>query len=54
VGLEGVVVQSFPGSVVVELEADPALRHRLRMPGGFMSPTVQPRRHFRVTEIERA
>ena len=53
VGLEGVVIQSFPGYVVVELEGDPALRHRVRMDGGYERPRVQPRRHFRVTEVER-
>lgn len=53
VGLEGVVVQSFPGSVMVELENDPALRHRMYQPGGFETPRRQPRRHFRVTEVER-
>lgn len=54
VGLEGVVVQSFPGAVVVTLENDPALRHRVSMQGGFERPRRQPLRHFRVTEVERA
>lgn len=53
VGLVGTVVQSFPGSVVVELENDPALRHRVNQQGGFETPRRQPRRHFRVTEVER-
>lgn len=53
VGLEGVVVQSIPGFVVVELENDPALYHRLRMGGGMDRPVVAPQRSFRVTEVER-
>lgn len=53
VGLEGVVVQSFPGSVVVELEHDPMIRHRAEMAGGFSFPKRPPKRHFRVTEVER-
>ena len=52
-GLEGVVVQSFPGYVVVELESDPALRHRVSMQTGFAKSRITPRRHFRVTEVER-
>jgi hypothetical protein len=52
-GYEGVVIQSFPGSVVVKLDDDPALRHRIRMIGGFAIPQVPPKRHFRVTEVER-
>jgi hypothetical protein len=54
VGLEGIVVQSIPGSVVVELEDDPMLRFRAEMPGGFEKPIRPPQRHFRVTEVERA
>lgn len=54
VGLEGVVVQSIPGYVVVELENDPATRHRVDMAGGFTRPRRAPKRHFRVTEVERA
>jgi hypothetical protein len=53
VGLEGVVVQSIPGFVVVELENDPAIRHRVEMDGGFSSPRRTPLRHFRVTEVQR-
>lgn len=53
VGLEGVVVQSLPGFVVVELENDPALRHRVEMEGGITRPRRRPLRHFRVTEVER-
>ena len=52
-GLEGVVVQSFAGSVVVELDDDPALRHRVLQARGF-DRSKKPRRHFRVTEVERA
>ena len=52
-GLEGVVVQSFPGEVVVELENDPAIRHRVNMLGGYEKTRRQPQRHFRVTEVER-
>lgn len=54
VGLEGVVVQSIPGSVVVELENDPLIAFRANMAGGFELPKRQPQRHFRVTEVERA
>lgn len=53
VGLEGVVVQSFPGYVVVTLENDPAIRHRVEMDGGITRPRRTPMRHFRVTEVER-
>ena len=53
VGLEGVVVQSLPGFVVVELENDPLVRFRAEMPGGAAFPKRQPQRHFRVTEVER-
>ena len=53
VGLEGVVVQSSPGFVTVELENDPLLRHRMYQAGGFATTRKQPRRHFRVTEVER-
>lgn len=53
VGLEGVVVQSLAGFVVVELDNDPALRHRVDMAGGYERPQRKPRRHFRVTEVER-
>ena len=52
-GLEGVVVQSFPGEVVVELEDDPAIRHRVTMSGGITKRTIPPQRFFRVTEVER-
>lgn len=51
-GLEGLVVQSFPGFVVVELDNDPALNHRVLQARGF-DTTRNPRRHFRVTEVER-
>lgn len=54
VGLEGLVVLSLPGYVVVELENDPALRHRVEMEGGFTRPRRTPKRHFRVIEVERA
>jgi hypothetical protein len=53
VGLEGSVVQSLPGFVIVELENDPLLRHRANMAGGFERRQTAPRRHFRVTEVER-
>ena len=53
VGLEGVVIQSFPGSVVVELENDPLLRHRAEMASGFALSKSHPQRYFRVTEVER-
>jgi len=53
VGLEGVVVQSLPGSVVVELEHDPLLRFRAEQAGGFVIPRRTPRRHFRNNEVER-
>jgi len=53
IGLEGVVVQSFPGSVVVELENDPLLRFRANMVHAFAPPNRIPQRHFRVTEVER-
>ena len=53
VGLEGVVVQSLPGSVVVELENDPLLDFRATQAGGYERPRRQPQRHFRVTEVER-
>ena len=52
-GLEGVVVQSFPGEVVVQLENDPMIRHRVRMLGGIARARRAPHRHFRVTEVER-
>jgi len=52
-GLEGVVVQSAPGSVVVILENDPLLSHRANMMGGIVNHRTAPRRHFRVTEVER-
>jgi hypothetical protein len=54
IGLEGVVVQSLPGAVVVELENDPAVRHRVTMDGGISVPRRRPLRHFHVTEVERA
>lgn len=53
VGLEGLVVVSMPGSVIVELEDDPMLRFRAEMAGGITKPTRIPQRHFRVTEVER-
>ena len=53
VGLEGTVVQSLPGFVVVELENDPLLSFRAVQAGGFERPNRQPQRHFRVTEVER-
>lgn len=53
VGLEGVVVQSFPGSVVVELENDPLLRFRANQNVGFVRSQKTPQRYFRVTEVER-
>ena len=53
VGFEGVVKQSFAGSVVVELDDDPMMKFRAEMPGGFVNPTRPPLRHFRVTEVER-
>jgi len=53
VGLEGVVIQSNPGSVIVELEHDPMLRFRMEMQSGFARPSKPPLRHFRVTEVER-
>jgi hypothetical protein len=51
-GLEGVVMQSFPGEVVVELENDPLIGHRANMIGGMVL-NKRPMRHFRVTEVER-
>ena len=53
VGLVGDVVQSYPGFVVVELDDDPMLRFRAAMPGGFVNPQRPPKRHFRVTEVEK-
>ena len=53
VGLEGVVVQSMPGAVIVELDNDPMLFFRANMQSGFANPGKSPRRHFRVTEVER-
>lgn len=53
VGLEGVVVQSIPGSVIVQLEADPMIKFRSNQATGFAKPTVAPKRFFRVTEVER-
>lgn len=53
VGLEGLVVQSGPGYVIVELENDPMLFFRANMLSGFATPEVPPKRHFRVTEVER-
>jgi len=53
VGLEGMVMQSFPGYVVVKLEDDPILNHRINMSGGLTSHKTAPLRHFRVTEVER-
>lgn len=53
VGLEGEVVQSLPGAVIVELENDPLLYHRATQAGGFERTRRKPRRHFRVTEVER-
>lgn len=53
VGLEGVVVQTVAGGVVVELENDPAIRFRLRMNLDFHGPSKRPLRYFRVTEVER-
>ena len=52
-GLEGMVVQAGPGYVVVELENDPMLFFRAHMQSGFATPKVPPKRHFRVTEVER-
>jgi hypothetical protein len=53
VGFVGVVVQSIPGSVVVELDNDPMTFFRAQMQGGFEKPNHPPQRHFRVTEVER-
>ena len=53
VGLEGVVVASVPGSVVVELEHDPMLKFRAEMKVGIALSTQHPQRHFRVSEVER-
>lgn len=53
VGLEGKVVQTIPGSVVVELDADPLLLVRANQLGGIARTLQTPRRHFRVTEVER-
>jgi hypothetical protein len=52
-GLTGVVVQSFPGYVVVKLEQDPILSHRINQKGGLTKHRTAPLRHFRVTEVER-
>jgi len=51
--LEGIVVQSLPGYVVVRLDDDPILKHRINQLGGLTKHTVAPLRHFRVTEVER-
>jgi len=53
VGLEGIVVASGPGSVVVELEDDPLIRFRAEMAGGITFPSRTPQRHFRASEVER-
>lgn len=53
IGLEGVVVQSLPGAVIVELVGDPLLKFRASMKSGFETIKITPRRHFRVTEVER-
>jgi len=52
-GLEGVVVQSIGGGVVVKLDGDPARRFRVSQAGGFATPSRHPLRFFRVTEVER-
>ena len=52
-GLEGTVEQSFPGYVVVKLENDPILSHRINQTGGLTRHKTAPLRHFRVTEVER-
>lgn len=52
IGLEGVVVGAFPGSVVVKLDFDPLLCFRGNQHGGVVF-NKDPRRHFRVTEVER-
>lgn len=52
-GLEGVVVQSMPGAVIVELENDPLLYHRSNMRVGFEKAKRQPQRHLRVIDVER-
>jgi len=52
-GLEGTVAQSFPGYVVVRLENDPILSHRINQHGGLTRHKTAPLRHFRVTEVER-
>jgi len=52
VGLEGKVVSSIPGSVIVELENDPMLFFRATML--VTKNMARPQRHFRVTEVERA
>jgi hypothetical protein len=51
-GLEGVVIASYPGGVVVELEKDPLIAFRAKMAGGITFPSRQPQRNFRVTEVE--
>jgi len=53
VGLEGTVVISTPGSVVVELENDPADKMRVDMAGGITNRIVKARRHFLINEVER-
>lgn len=52
-GLEGEVVQTLAGAVVVELDNDPALYFRSQLSGGIAGPSGKPRRHFLVTAVER-
>lgn len=53
VGYEGIVVQSYQGGVVVELEDDPLIHFRSEMRTGFVTSRTQPQRHFRASEVER-
>ncbi len=53
IGYEGIVVQTYQGGVVVELEDDPLLFFRADMKTGFATNMSHPQRHFRASEVER-